>query len=101
MPGSPWPTAVTFWVRCIVTSQEEFVLRREVLPAIDVIRSATVNAARLLGMEGKIGVIAPGAKADMIVVDGDPLKDISLLTRQGAHLMMIMKNGRTVKSELN
>jgi imidazolonepropionase-like amidohydrolase len=80
---------------------DEFVLRREVLPAIEVIRAATINAARLLRMEGKIGVVAAGAMADLIVVDGDPLKDISLLTRQGAHLMMIMKGGQAVKSELN
>jgi imidazolonepropionase-like amidohydrolase len=80
---------------------EEFVIRGRVLPAIEVIRSATVNAAELIGMEGKIGVIRPGAHADFIVVDGDPLVDLSLLTRQGRHMPVIMKNGDFIKNQLN
>ncbi len=80
---------------------EEFVIRGRVLPAIEVIRSTTMHAAKLLRMEGKIGVVAPGAYADLIVVDGDPLKDLSLLTRQGAHLPTIMLGGRLVKDQLS
>lgn len=79
---------------------EEFVIRGRVLPAIEVIRSTTVNAAKLLRMEGRIGTVAPGAHADLIVVDGDPLKDLSLLTGQGRHLPAIMLEGRFVKDEL-
>lgn len=41
------------------------------------LRTATVNAARCLGAEGTLGVIAPGARADLLVVDGDPLRDIA------------------------
>ena len=48
-------------------------------------------------MEGQIGVVAPGAFADLIVVDGDPIRDLSLLTRQGAHLPLIVKGGEVVK----
>ncbi|WP_371680834.1 amidohydrolase family protein [Streptomyces sp. NBC_01276] len=51
---------------------EEFTLRAEVQPAADVIRSATSTAARLLRMEGEIGTLAPGAHADLLVVDGAP-----------------------------
>lgn len=80
---------------------EEFVLRGRVLPPIDVIRSTTVNAATLLRREGHIGVLAPGAHADLIVVDGDPLADLSLLTHQGQHLPVIMKAGHFAKNELN
>lgn len=77
---------------------EEFVIRGRVLPAIEVIRSTTVHAARLLRMEGRIGVVAPGAHADLIVVEGDPLANLSLLTGQGQHLSAIMLGGRLVKT---
>jgi imidazolonepropionase-like amidohydrolase len=79
---------------------EEFVIRGRVLPAQEVIAAATHVAARLCRMEGEIGVVAPGAHADLVVVDGDPLRDLSLLTRQGAHLPAIMKGGAFVKNEL-
>ena len=76
----------------------EFVLRGRYLPAHDVIRSATLDAAKILRMEGKIGVIAPGAHADMIVVEGNPLEDLSLLTWQGEHISLILQNGNIKKS---
>lgn len=79
---------------------EEFLIRREVLPALDILRSATSVAARLLRQEGRIGVVAPGALADLILVQGDPLRDLALLTEQGAHLPVIMQGGRLVKNEL-
>ena len=76
---------------------EEFVIRGRVLPAHEVIASATTVAAKLLRMEGQIGTIAAGAFADLIVVDGDPLADLSLLTGQGRHMPLIMKGGAFVK----
>ncbi|MEM9278668.1 MAG: amidohydrolase family protein [Pseudomonadota bacterium] len=75
----------------------EFTLRGRYLPADAVIRSATVDAAKVLRMEGQLGVIAPGAHADLIVVDGNPLEDLSLLTDQGAHMPLIMQGGRVKK----
>ncbi|MEJ1979079.1 MAG: amidohydrolase family protein [Acetobacteraceae bacterium] len=80
---------------------EEFVIRGRVLPAIEVIRTTTVNAAALLRMEGQIGIVAPAAFADLIVVDGDPLADLSLLTHQGRHLPVVMQNGTFVKNTLD
>lgn len=80
-----------------VHQSEEFVIRGKVLPAVEVIASATHVAARLLRMEGKIGTIAAGAFADLLVVDGNPLEDLALLTRQGAHMSMIMKDGTFIK----
>jgi imidazolonepropionase-like amidohydrolase len=78
---------------------EEFVIRSRVLPAHEIIASATGLAAKLLRLEGQIGVIAPGSLADMIVVDGDPLRDLSLLTGQGKHMPVIMQNGVFMKRE--
>ncbi len=79
---------------------EEFLLRAEALPALEVLRSATVFAAEVLRMEGRLGVLAPGAFADLIVVDGNPLDDLALLQEQGRHLPCIMKGGRLVKNVL-
>jgi imidazolonepropionase-like amidohydrolase len=79
---------------------EEFVIRAGVLSAREAIRSATFDAAKLLRMEGKIGCITPGAYADLVVVDGNPLKSIELLTKQGQFMPMIVQGGRTVKDEL-
>lgn len=75
----------------------EFEIRGRVLPPHEVIASATGVAARILGMEGRLGVIAPGAFADLIVVDGNPLEDLTLLGGQGEHLSAIMQNGVFVK----
>jgi imidazolonepropionase-like amidohydrolase len=79
---------------------EEFVIRGRVLPAHEVIASATHVAATLLRMDGKLGAIVPGAHADCLVVDGDPLQDLSLLTGQGRHLKAIIKAGRFVTTAL-
>ena len=71
----------------------EFVIRAEAMSSFDIIRSATIVNAELLNRAGEIGVIAPGARADLIAVDGDPLAAISLLDGQGEHLTHIMKDG--------
>ena len=71
----------------------EFVIRSEVLPAIDIIRSATTIGARLLRQEGQLGCLRPDAIADLVVVDGNPLDDLALLAGQGEHLQAIMKDG--------
>lgn len=80
---------------------EEFVIRGRVLPAIEVIRSTTMHAAKLCRREGKIGTLQAGAYADAVLVDGNPLKDLSLLTKQGAHLPLIMQGGRMHKNQLS
>ncbi|MFD7554820.1 amidohydrolase family protein [Streptomyces sp. NPDC059835] len=72
---------------------EEFTLRAQVQPAADVIRSATSTAARLLRMEGEIGTLAPGAHADLLVIDGDPLADLTALTNPQRHLRHVVKAG--------
>jgi imidazolonepropionase-like amidohydrolase len=78
----------------------EFVIRGDVMKPLEVIQSATTVAARVLRQEGKLGVIAPGALADLLVVDGNPLGDLGLFQHQGAHLAVIMKGGRFHKNRL-
>jgi imidazolonepropionase-like amidohydrolase len=71
----------------------EFMIRAEAMRPFDIIRSATIVNAELLNRAGEIGVVAPGARADLIAVDGDPLADISVLDGQGERLSHIMKDG--------
>ncbi len=78
----------------------EFELRAQVQKPIDVIRSATSTAAQLLRLEGQVGVIAPGAFADLLVIDGAPLLDLSVMTQPERSLRLIMKGGQVFKNEL-
>ncbi len=79
----------------------EFTLRREVFTPLEILRQATSVAAEMMMMAGQIGCIAIGAHADMLVVDGDPLKDISLMAADGRNLRAILRAGELVKNELN
>ena len=93
--------AATCSASCRSTSRREFLLRSEVLSPIEIIRSATTVGAQLLRMEGKLGTLQPGAFADMILVNGDPLKDLGLFQEQGKHLAVIMKGGVFHKNTLH
>jgi len=77
----------------------EFRLRRDVMPAVDILRSATSINAALINMADALGAIRAGFLADLIVVDGDPLTDIEVLARPEA-LMMVMKGGVVQKNAL-
>ncbi len=72
----------------------EFHIRAEVQPAIDVIRAATVNAARLLQREGTLGEIVPDALADLIVLDEDPLENLAVLAEN--RIQTVVQGGRVV-----
>ena len=78
----------------------EFTLRAKVQSAADVIRSATTVNAALLGRPAELGVIAPGAYADLLLVDGDPLADISALGGQGDHLDLVARAGEIVVNRM-
>lgn len=56
-------------------------MRAAGLPALDAIRTATTGAARLLGLERTVGRLARGFAGDAILLDGDPLADVAVLTR--------------------
>src|SRR5712675_1326698 len=78
----------------------EVQIRGRVMPAIDVICSATLIGAEVVRQEGKLGTIAPGAFADLLVVDGDPLKNLGVFKDGGPNLSAIMKGGRFHKNTL-
>jgi imidazolonepropionase-like amidohydrolase len=78
----------------------EFEIRSRVLPAHEILRSATRLAARLCMMEADVGVLATGSYADLLVVDGDPYKDLDVLQHQGRRMAAIMRSGRFFKNEL-
>ena len=78
----------------------EFSIRREVFTPVEILRQATSVNAELMMMEGRIGCVKAGAFADLIVVDGDPLKDINLIAADGKKLPVIVRDGEVVKSRL-
>jgi imidazolonepropionase-like amidohydrolase len=61
---------------------------------MEAIQSATFSPAAMLDMQGKIGGIAPGAYADIVAVDGDPLRDVKILE----NVSFVMKDGKVFKS---
>lgn len=83
-----------------VDQSREFRIRAEVQKPIEVIRSATTIAAEVVRRPGKLGTIAADAWADLIVVDGDPTRDVTLLEGQGRYLAAIMKGGQFHKNRL-
>ncbi len=84
-----------------VEQSREFLFRARVLKPLEIIRQATVIGAQILRHEGKLGIVEPGAYADFIVVDGNPLKKLELFLDQGAHLSAIMKAGKFHKNRLH
>lgn len=83
-----------------VQQTREFTIRSEVFTPLEILRQATSGSAEILMQEGKLGCIAEGAHADIIVVDGDPLADISLLAKDGETLDFIMRGGHILKNRL-
>jgi len=85
MGGIPWTEPIA----------QEFPRMVELgMSSMDAIRSATSRAASLLAMDGRIGVLAPGAFADVIAVDGDPVSDIKVLE----NVRFVMKDGKVYRS---
>ena len=71
----------------------EFTLRAQELPAIDILRSACTLNAELMYQAGNLGCVRKGAAADLLLVNGNPLDDISILAHSGDGLAIIMKAG--------
>jgi len=84
-----------------VEQSREFTIRSEVMSPIEIIRAATTIGARIIRQEGKLGTLKAGAYADLLLIDGDPLKNLGLFQEQGKYLAAIMKGGRFHKNRLN
>jgi imidazolonepropionase-like amidohydrolase len=74
---------------------------------VEILRQVTSGNAELLAMSGprnpypgKLGVIEEGAYADILLINGEPLKDITLLEHPDVALAVIMKDGRIYKNQL-
>jgi len=78
-----------------LNAHEFAVMVRLGLTPLQAIQAATVNAADLLGWSGKVGTLEPGVWADIIAVDGDPVKDVTTLER----VRFVMKGGEVVKND--
>jgi imidazolonepropionase-like amidohydrolase len=79
---------------------KEFLLRGEALTPREIIHSATIVGAELLGRAGQLGVVAPGALADLLLVDGNPLRDLAVFQEQGARIPVVMQGGRFHRNRL-
>ncbi len=69
------------------------------IPALDVIRWATKHGAELMGREHELGTVAEGKLADLLVVDGDPVAELTLLADPG-NLLAVIQGGRLTKDAL-
>jgi imidazolonepropionase-like amidohydrolase len=78
----------------------EFTLRREFTSSFEILRSATSTNASLLNRSGELGVVAPNARADLLVLEGNPVEDLSVLERSAQTLQLIMKDGVIYKNTL-
>ncbi|MCY3781798.1 MAG: amidohydrolase family protein [Chloroflexi bacterium] len=79
---------------------DEFAIRGAIIPAIEVLRAATCNGADLLGRTGELHEVIPGASADLLVSEGNPLEDLSVMTEPESNLRLIMKGGKVYKNTL-
>jgi imidazolonepropionase-like amidohydrolase len=77
----------------------ELAIKTQVMSPMESLMSATKTNAELFGMEKDLGTVEQGKLADLLVVDGNPLEDIAIL-QNCSNLKLIMKEGRTIKNEL-
>ena len=78
----------------------EFALRAPALPPLELLQGATGVAARLMGRERELGLVAPGALADLLIVDGDPSATLDMLVAPETGIRLLMQGGRVVVDRL-
>jgi imidazolonepropionase-like amidohydrolase len=100
--GVPIALGTDLWGPDAQKSQpREFEQRADLDSPSNILRSATVVNAELLMQKGMLGTITPGAYADLLVVDGNPLSDIQVLAEPERTLKLIMKGGVIYKNALS
>ena len=80
---------------------EEFKLRLAAQTPVEILQGATIEAARLMRQEGQLGQLVPGALADLLVVDGDPTRDVSMLAEPERGIRLILQGGRLCLDRLS
>ena len=75
----------------------ELTLKAEVMTPMETIVSATPTNAELIGMADRLGTLEAGKLADLIVVDGNPLEDLSLFEHALKRVVLVMKQGKILK----
>ena len=75
----------------------EFALRTAAMSAVEALQSATFVAAQLMRQEGQIGQLVAGAFADLLIVDGEPTRDLSMLAAPDIGVRLLMQGGRIVR----
>lgn len=92
----------------LARANEEFTLRTKWFSNAEILKQATSNSAKLLSLSGprnpypgKLGVIEEGALADLLLIDGNPLKDIKVLEQYEDRFNLIMKDGKIHKNTIN
>jgi len=78
----------------------EFDLRAPAMSPVQMLQSATFTAAQLLREEGRLGELTAGAWADVLLVEGDPTRELSMLTKPEQGVRVIVQAGREVKNTL-
>ena len=78
----------------------EFAIRAELQEPVEVLRSVYQVNARLCGLEGQIGTLTPGASADIVLSDVDPLRDLAALARPETVLPLVIRQGEVVRNAL-
>lgn len=79
----------------------ELVLKAAVMGPMGAIVSATKINAEMMGLSHQIGTLTPGRFADLIVINGNPLKDMTLFEKGLEKIVLVMKNGQIVKTMMN
>ena len=103
-----WGTDGLGSLEVLDTQPQEFTCRKKYYSDLEILKQATSLNGELLKLTGRrspypdgpLGVIAEGAYADLLIVDGNPLEDISVLTRTDKTLRLIMKDGKIYKNTL-